>query len=93
MERHSALTPALMALSCPPLVLPAGAATWLLRRGANVAAMKRDGWRDTALHYAAGCGSLETVQALLAWGADAAATNALGALRCRGGADASCCSQ
>lgn len=51
-----------------------------------MAAIKQDGWRDTALHYAAGCGSLETVQALLAWGADAAAENALGALlllRCR----------
>lgn len=57
-----------------------GAATWLLHHGANVAATKQDGWRDTALHYAAGCGSLETVQVLLAWDADASATNALGAL-------------
>lgn len=65
---------------CPPTTPAAAAAVWLLHRGANVHAMKQDGWRDTALHYAAGRGSLATVHVLLAWGADAAARNALGEL-------------
>ena len=61
--------------------LDAAAAVWLLHHGASVAAQKEDGWKDTALHYSAGRGSLETVHALLAWGADPAAANALG--RCK----------
>ena len=59
-------------------ILYAAAVVWLLHHGANVAAQKEDGWADTALHYAAGRGSLETVHALLAWGADPAAANTLG---------------
>ncbi|KAL4423961.1 hypothetical protein ABPG75_001262 [Micractinium tetrahymenae] len=57
-----------------------GAVVWLLQRGADLARLKQDGWRDTALHYAAGSGSMDCVQALLAWGADATLANALGAL-------------
>lgn len=40
----------------------ARAAAWLLRRGARVDALKSDGWRDTALHYAAAQGSVDTVR-------------------------------
>ena len=70
----------------PPWLLtctvPADAVVWLLHRGADLTVMKEDGWRDTALHYAAGSGSLDCVQALLlAWGADATAANALGGCR------------
>ena len=61
--------------------MPADAVVWLLHRGADLTVMKEDGWRDTALHYAAGSGSLDCVQALLAWGADATAANALGGCR------------
>lgn len=39
--------------------------------------MKQDGWHDTPLHYAAASGSRDTVEALLAWGADASVANAL----------------
>ena len=51
---------------------------WLLQRGADLTRLKQDGWQDTALHYAAGSGSMECVQALLAWGADATLANSLG---------------
>ena len=51
---------------------------WLCQKGADVAALKGDGWRDTALHYAASSGSMECVQALLAFGAEAGLPNALG---------------
>lgn len=57
----------------------AAAAVWLLERGAGVARQKADGWSDTVLHYAAGRGSMDTAQVLLAYGADPAARNALGA--------------
>ena len=82
--------PAQASSSSPPspashaaLLRCAAATVWLLHRGASVGAEKQDQWHDTCLHYAAGRGSLETVQALLAWGADPAAQNALGE---RGGA-------
>ena len=61
--------------------MPAAAVVWLLHRGADLTLLKDDGWRDTTLHYAAGSGSLDCVQALLAWGADPTAANALGGCR------------
>ncbi len=61
-----------------PPVPPPAATVWLLSRGASVLAQKEDSWKDSCLHYAGGSGSLETVQALLAWGADPKAQNALG---------------
>ncbi|PRW33536.1 Cellulose synthase [Chlorella sorokiniana] len=57
----------------------AGAAVWLLQHGASLDAQKNDSWHDTVLHYAAGSGSLACVEALLAFGADPAAKNKLGA--------------
>ena len=74
--------PSHQALSASRINPRAAAAVWLLHHGASVAAQKEDGWNDTCLHYAAGRGSLETVQALLAWGADPAAENALGEWPC-----------
>ncbi len=56
----------------------AGAALWLLQHGASVRAQKDDGWEDSLLHYAAGSGSRDCVEGLLAFGADAAAVNKLG---------------
>ncbi|KAL4421860.1 hypothetical protein ABPG77_001342 [Micractinium sp. CCAP 211/92] len=56
----------------------AGAAVWLLQRGADLTKLKQDDWRDSTLHYAAGSGSMECVQALLVWGADPTVVNALG---------------
>jgi len=41
---------------------------WLCQRGADVHAIKEDGWNDTALHYAAANGNLGSVQVLLAYG-------------------------
>jgi membrane glycosyltransferase len=41
--------------------------------------MKKDDWKDSALHYAAARGDLATVQVLLAYGADANPINAHGA--------------
>ena len=58
----------------------AGAVAWLCSHGANVAALKDDNWRDTALHYAAASGSLEACNVLLAYGADAGAVNFAGAV-------------
>jgi len=57
---------------------PADAITWLCQRGANINALKDDGWHDTALHYAASKGCLASVQALLAFGADPNARNFAG---------------
>lgn len=56
----------------------AAAALWLLQRGAHVAARKQDGWHDSALHYAAARGSVDTCKALLAYGADASVVNYAG---------------
>ncbi len=53
----------------------AAALAWLLQHGASLAAHKQDGWRDSALHYAASMGHLEAVKVLLAYGADATAVN------------------
>jgi ankyrin repeat protein len=57
---------------------------WLLQRGADHSKMKKDDWRDTTLHYAAGSGSVAACEALLAWGADPATANALGEAPCGG---------
>lgn len=56
----------------------ADAVVWLLHHGADVHATKQDGWLRTALHLAAARGSLATAKALLAFGADPAARDALG---------------
>jgi len=63
---------------CPPDVT--GAVAWLCRHGADVAALKHDDWRDTALHYAAASGCLEACNSLLVHGADASATNFAGTM-------------
>jgi len=54
------------------------AVLWLCQRGADVAAVKGDGWRDTALHYAAARGHSEVCQVLLAYGASLGAENYAG---------------
>ncbi|KAL4547939.1 hypothetical protein Ndes2526B_g07156 [Nannochloris sp. 'desiccata'] len=51
------------------------AVLWLCRHGADVSAIKEDGWKDTPLHYAAAQGCLESVQVLLAYGACPSARN------------------
>ena len=43
-----------------------------------MAAMKDDGWKDTALHYAAAQGCLESVKVLLTFGASQTACNFAG---------------
>jgi hypothetical protein len=52
------------------------AVLWLLQHGASLGSRKEDGWNDSVLHYAAAKGGQPIVQALLAFGADATATNA-----------------
>ena len=53
-----------------------GAVEWLLAAGADPRALKKDGWKDTALHYAAATGSARAATALVAAAPDlAAATN------------------
>jgi hypothetical protein len=64
------------------------AVAWLLHKGASVASLKDDGWVDSVLHYAAAAGSLKVVQALLAFGANARAVNALGRTPADAAADA-----
>jgi hypothetical protein len=54
------------------------AVLWLLHHGASVSASKQDGWGDTVLHYAAAKGNAAVAKMLLAFRADAAATNANG---------------
>jgi hypothetical protein len=49
----------------------------VLRPGAAAPACLPAGWHDTVLHYAAAKGNMKVVQALLAFGADAKAVNAL----------------
>lgn len=56
----------------------ADAATWLCVHGAAISAQKRDGWGETALHYAAAKGHPDIVDLLLTFGADPAATNFAG---------------
>jgi hypothetical protein len=51
---------------------------WLLQHGADIKAYKADGWRDSALHYAACSGDELSCEVLLAYGADAAARNFAG---------------
>ena len=58
----------------------AEALIWLIQHGADIMLLKRDGWRDTALHYAAARGQLGAVQVLLAAGADPKAGNYAGEL-------------
>ncbi|KAL4527944.1 hypothetical protein Ndes2526B_g07735 [Nannochloris sp. 'desiccata'] len=55
------------------------AVLWLCQRGADVHALKNDGWDDTALHYAAARGDLGTAQVLLSYGADPSPVNAYAA--------------
>lgn len=57
----------------------AGAVLWLCRHGANVTAVKDDGWKNPALHYAAARGHTRCVDILLAFGADMTARNFSGA--------------
>jgi hypothetical protein len=50
-----------------------GAVLWLCQNGADVNAFKQDGWKYTALHYAASQGGLSgflIVKILIAFGAD-----------------------
>jgi ankyrin repeat protein len=54
------------------------AALWLCQAGADVTALKDDGWRDTALHYAAARGHTEVCKVLLAFGALVEAQNYAG---------------
>lgn len=49
-----------------------------MHHGAAIKACKNDGWRDEALHYTAGRGSLETAKVLLAFGAEPSTRNVLG---------------
>ena len=51
------------------------AVRWLLRHGADVHALKADGWKDTALHYAASKRHSEVCRLLVAFGADRAKEN------------------
>ena len=51
---------------------------WLCQRGADVNALKSDGWKDTALHYAAARGDLDIVRVLLAYGAEPTSRNSYG---------------
>ena len=60
----------------PSISFNIDAVLWLCQRGANVHALKNDGWDDTALHYAAARGDMPTAQVLLAYGADASPVNA-----------------
>jgi cellulose synthase/poly-beta-1,6-N-acetylglucosamine synthase-like glycosyltransferase len=50
-----------------------GAVLWLLQNGANVSKVKEDGWKNTALHYAASRGNQEghqeIIRVLFAFGA------------------------
>jgi hypothetical protein len=63
--------PSLNAVSCCTAV----AALWLCQAGADVTALKADGWKDTALHYAAARGHTEVCKVLLAFGAPVEAQN------------------
>jgi hypothetical protein len=54
------------------------AALWLCQAGADVTALKEDGWKDTALHYAAARGHTEVCKVLLAFGAPVEAQNYAG---------------
>jgi ankyrin repeat protein len=54
---------------------------WLCQHGADVAAVKDDGWNDSALHYAAARGHMHCCQVLLAHGAQLDAVNYAGELR------------
>lgn len=56
----------------------AGALLWLCQHGADVTALKDDGWKDTALHYAAARGHMHCCQVLLAFGAQLDAVNYAG---------------
>jgi ankyrin repeat protein len=59
-------------------MLCAAALLWLGQHGANVHALKQDGWQDTALHYAASRGCLDSCKVLLAYGASLKARNFAG---------------
>ncbi|KAF6262258.1 hypothetical protein COO60DRAFT_1677084 [Scenedesmus sp. NREL 46B-D3] len=51
---------------------------WLCQHGADVAAVKDDGWHDSALHYAAARGHMHCCQVLIAHGAQLDAANYAG---------------
>ena len=55
-----------------------GAVLWLVQNGANVGKVKEDGWKYTALHYAACKGHEEIVKILVAYGAEIGLENFLG---------------
>jgi hypothetical protein len=55
-----------------------GAVLWLVQNGADVDAVKDDGWGYTALHYAACRGNLDVVKVLCAYGCKVTALNFVG---------------
>lgn len=63
-------------LFCP--FCAAASVLWLCQHGADTSLVKDDGWKETALHYAAVRGHTECCQVLLAFGADLEAKNYAG---------------